>query len=147
MSKLIWAIPCSRVIVDQTTNMVSYIDVLDGAFLEKVPIKAPLTILGTLWKREKDSKLEVRIRAYAPDGTHLMDVSADPLVYEPTHKRARVNIGLAGFDINSPGPYEFGIEQKKAGKWVEEARILFEVEISTPTSAKKGKTNPAVMED
>ena len=137
MAKLIWAVTCSRILLDQPTNLVSYIDLLDGVALLHFPTNAPPTFIGTAWQREDEHILEMRVRAYAPDGSHLMDSQAVPLVFEPQHKRGRIHVGFEGFTIPGPGRYEFGIEIKKDSKWVEVTRIPFDVDAAVAQTFKK----------
>jgi len=127
MSKLISAILCSRVIIDQQNNMVSYIDVLDGVTIPSFPIKAPLTFVGTIWQIEIEKKIEVKVRIFDPDGQHLMDSALAQLNLDPGTRKARINIAVVGFDINSAGTYKFSIEQKISGKWHEISRIPMDI--------------------
>src|ERR1035438_672928 len=75
MAKLIWSVPCSRILLDQPSNRVSYIDVLDGVSLPSFPPLAPLTFIGMFFQRENETKLEVRVRAYGGDrsGEHTSE--------------------------------------------------------------------------
>jgi hypothetical protein len=128
MAKLIWAVPCSRILLDQPSNRVSYIDVLDGVSLSSFPTLAPLTFIGMFFQRENETKLEVRVRAYGVDGEPLMDSDPVTLNFEPNHKRFRVHIGLGGFQLAKPGRFGFGVEVKLRGKWHEIDRVPFDVE-------------------
>ncbi|MBX9928487.1 MAG: hypothetical protein K2X99_06185 [Gemmatimonadaceae bacterium] len=122
-------------LLDQQTNLVSYIDALDAVTIPKFPVKAPLTIISTLWQRGSETQLEMRVRVYAPDGKHLIDAVADPLAFRPEHKRGRMSVGVAGFEISGPGRYEFGVETREKGKWVEVHRIPMDVDAARPVAA------------
>lgn len=128
MAKLIWAIPCSRILLDQPSNLVSYIDVLDGVALPSYPALAPLTFIGMVWQREDESKLDVRVRVLSPDGSHVMDSESAQVIFQPHHKRGRIHIGLGGFPIAGPGRFHFAIDTKVRNKWVEQARVPFDLE-------------------
>lgn len=127
VAKLISAILCNRVIIDQQNNLVSYIDVLDGVTIASFPIKAPLTIVGTIWQVENEKKFEVKVRIFDPAGLHLMDSALALLNLDPGTRKARINIAVVGFDINAAGTYQFAIEQKISGKWQEISRIPMDI--------------------
>jgi hypothetical protein len=135
MAKLIWAIPCSRILLDQPSNLVSYIDALDGVAIPSFPADAPTTFIGTLWHRDGSAKIEVRIAVYDPDGKKLMDSEAVAFTFEPHHKRCRANIGFSGFPLKGPGQFSFGVELKKGGKWTEVLRIPFDVDQMIPAQS------------
>lgn len=128
MAKLVWALLCQRVIIDAQTNLVSYIDALDAVAVNKFPLSAPPIMVGTLWQRGAEKKLEMRVQVYAPSGALLRMFEALPLDFQPEHKRARINCVVAGFDIAEPGRYEFGIETRDKGKWIEVHRVPFDVD-------------------
>lgn len=128
MANLIWAVPCSRILLDTPSNLVSYIDVLDGVALPTYPSLAPLTFIGMVWQRENESKLEVRVRVLGPDGTELMISEPSQVVFGPNHRRGRIHIGVAGFMIPAPGRYHFAIELKLRNKWTETSRLPFDLE-------------------
>lgn len=132
MANLVWALLCGRLIIDSQTNLVSYVDALDAVTLPKFPVKAPPIVVGTLWQREEEKKLEMRVQVYAPSGAQLGVFEATPLEFKPEHKRARMNVLVAGFDIESAGRYQFGIETREKGKWVEIHRVPFDVDPAIP---------------
>jgi hypothetical protein len=127
MSKLISAVLCSRVIIDQQTNLVSYIDILDGVHIFSFPFKAPLVIAGTIWQIENEKKIEVRVRVFSPDNDHLIDSTSAQMDILPGIKHARMNVAVAGFNIGAIGTYQFAIEHKISGKWHEITRIPMDV--------------------
>lgn len=133
MAKLVWALLCQRMIIDAQTNLVSYVDALDAVTIPKFPLKAPPIVVGTLWQREGEKKLEMRVQVYAPSGLQLGAFEAAPLEFKPEHKRARMNVGVSGFEIAEPGRYQFGIETREKGKWVEVHRVPFDVDPVTPS--------------
>ncbi|MDR3673254.1 MAG: hypothetical protein P4L36_20580 [Holophaga sp.] len=137
MARLTWAIACQRILLDQQTNMMSYIDALDGISLPVFPIMAPPIFVGTLWEREGEAQIEVQVKAYAPDGAILGTAVSEPLRFRPEHQRGRVNVVLAGIVLPAAGRYEFGIEIRDKKKWVEVNRIPFQVEQAVPGAQGK----------
>lgn len=128
MAKLVWALLSQRVIIDAQTNLVSYIDALDAVTIEHFPLKAPPIFVSAIWQRDAEKRLEMRVRVYSPEGKQLLEQEANPLEFESQHKRGRMTVAVAGFDIATPGRYEFGVETKDKGKWTEATRIPFDVD-------------------
>lgn len=128
MPKLVWALLCQRLIIDQQTNLVSYVDAFDGVALPYFPLPAPILTVATVWKREEEAALEMRVAVYDPHGRRLMDAQADPLRFEPHHRRGRMHVVVGGFEIAGPGSYGFGIETRREGEWVEVHRVVLDIE-------------------
>jgi len=137
MHKLLLAVPCCRVIIDQATNMVSFIDVLDGAVRPAFPSIAPVSFIGTIWQLGARRKIEVRVRVYAPDGSQVADGHAAPMEVAPNVKRARIVIALGGFTLSRPGTYGFGVEVKRGDQWEEATRIPFDIELADASRTMK----------
>lgn len=133
MAKLVWALLCRRIIIDHQTNLVSYVDALDAVTVKEFPFKAPPVLVGTVWQREGEKKLEMRVQVYTPSEENLLSFEASPLEFGPEHTRARMNAGVAGFEIAGPGRYQFGIETREKGKWVEVHRVPFDVDPIAPS--------------
>jgi len=132
MAKLVWALTCSRVIHDSASNMISLIDTLDGVGMGAYPAVAPPIFVATVWQREEgEMTIEVRARAYTPQGVMIAEQSTK-LTLNPEHTRGRINIGMIGLPIAVPGRYHFGVEIKKGGKWVEVTRIPMDFDAPHP---------------
>jgi len=132
MAKLVWALTCSRVIHDSATNLISLIDTLDGVGMEKYPTLAPPIFVATVWQREEgETTMEVRVRAFTPQGVKLAEKSIK-LKLNPEHTRGRANIGLIGLPIEAPGRYSFGVEIKKGSKWIEVTRVPMDFDEPAP---------------
>ena len=128
MAKLVWALICQRVLLDQPTNRMSYIDALDAVSLAQFPVKAPQVLLTSVWQRGAESRLEMKVRVYSPAGSMLTEAVASPLDFSPEHRRARMSVAIGGFDIETPGRYEFAIETPNSGNWTEVQRVPFDVD-------------------
>jgi hypothetical protein len=116
MPALIWALVCSRVIIDQQTNSISYIDAVDQFGVSDFPAEFPHLFLATLWGRGGDSEdLKVRIRMLAPDGKEL--ISTEPPPIKMPRPRHRLNMNLAGPVLSGPGRYEITIEEPAGAEW------------------------------
>lgn len=142
MAKLIWALLCRRIILDRETNLVSYVDAVDGMSLPKFPLPAPLFFVGTTWARGDDDKLEMNVVVYGPNGRRIDEAEADPLTFERQHKRGRMNVGIGGFSIDGPGRYAFAIETRLKGRWVEVHRFPLDVDARVQPEAGSMKKQP-----
>lgn len=129
MAKLVWALLCRRVIVDSQTNLLSYVDALDGFNAPQFPITAPLIVACSVWQRENDERsISMRVLMYSPNGARLFVSDENTLALETVHKRARLNAGIAGFEIPSAGRYEVAFELKHRGEWVEQHRVPIDID-------------------
>jgi hypothetical protein len=132
MAKLMYAFPCARVIIDQATNLISFIDVLDGVVVPVFPFVAPAMCIGAIWETEGDKRIEMRARILAPDGGQVVEAAATSLDLKPEHKRARTVVVASGFVFPAPGKYQITVELKRSGKWVEASRIPIDIDPALP---------------
>lgn len=142
MAELIYAVLCQRVIVDQATNFVSYIDILDGVNVPKLPFTAPPSVVGTIWRVESESRLEMRVRVVSPSGQALTEAIANPLNLKPTHLRGRMNVRVPGFEAVDSGTYRVEIELLTDGSWQQRCELPFQINLSesNPTPDTKAST-------
>jgi hypothetical protein len=134
MSKLVWAIPCFRPIVDVGSNLVTYVDVLDSLTCPAFPGQGPFLVMATLWQCEGESELDIRVVLYSPEGNQILKVDADNAEIPAQIRRARVHVGMPPFPIQIPGRYEFGIQVREKGKWKEVTRVPLDVEAPPPVT-------------
>ncbi|MDZ4805563.1 MAG: hypothetical protein SGI90_11950 [Candidatus Eisenbacteria bacterium] len=139
MARLLWAVLCRRIIVDQPTGAISYIDALEGIGSAHYPAPAPPIIAGTLWLREGEDehRLEVKVSILSPEEVLIVADSA-VVELEKSHRRARIHIGFGGFQIQGPGQHFVLIEVKDGKRWKEHSRIPFDVEM---IPAQQGTAN------
>lgn len=142
MAELIYAALCQRVLIDQATNFVSYIDILDGVNVPKLPFAVPPSMVGTIWRVEGENRLEMRVRVADPDSQLLAEAIANPLELKPTHLRGRMNVRVPGFEAAKPGTYRVGIELRRDGSWENRRELLFQVNLSE--TSPKIETVPAL---
>ncbi len=127
MAKLQWALACQRIIIDQGTNTVSYIDAVEALGARRLPLPFPQIALGTLWKREASGEtLRVRVRVLSAADGELYCFEVPPYKFT-THRRYRLNIGLGGFMVAEAGELSVVVEQEITGAWHEKARLPIEV--------------------
>lgn len=139
MAELVYAVLCQRVIVDQATNFVSYIDILDGVNVPKLPFAAPPSMVGTIWRVEGENRLEMRVRVVGPNGQALTEAIANPLDLKPTHLRGRMNVRVPGYDAADSGTYRVEIDLLRNGSWEQRRELPFQINLteSVPTPDAK----------
>lgn len=132
MAKLIWAVTCARVLTDAHTNLVSYLDVLDSVAAPEFLTQAPQTVVASVWEPEGESTIEVRAKAYGPDGSLLLTGAPAIIKKASSFKRIRLANGLAGYSVSKPGTYAFALEIQTKKVWEEVVRIPFLINPFTP---------------
>ena len=132
MSKLVWAIPCGRPIVDIGSNLATYVDVIDSIICPAFPAQGPFLVMATLWQCEGESGLDIRVVLYSPEGNQILKVDADHAEIPAQIHRARLHVAMPSFPIQVPGRYEYGIKVREKGRWKEAARVPLDVEAPPP---------------
>lgn len=148
MAKLRWAITCARVITDQSTNLVSYIDAVEELQMPALPAGAPPFTVGTTWEREtNDVTIHVRVRILAPDGSSLGEIRAD-LEPQDGIRRHRANFTFM-LVLRAVGVHRVVVEQLSHEEWREEwsipleARVIELPPLSEPELAPQPVASPA----
>lgn len=129
MAKLIWAVTCRRLILDEATGAVSYIDAVNALAARRLPAPFPRLTIGTLWERSAaDEELATKIKVIAPDGMELLAREAPVQVLEKRFHR--FNFTLGGFPAQVTGTYRIVLQMREGRKWrtVVELPILVEIE-------------------
>jgi hypothetical protein len=141
MAKLVWALLCRRVIIDAQTNLLSYVDALDGFNVPQFPSASPLIIACTVWHREsqEERRLVMKVVVHSPNGAVLFESDESSLELEPVHKRGRINLGIAGFELPEPGQYQIGIRLKQDDEWTEVHRVALDVDPVVAVSMVQAK--------
>lgn len=137
MARLLWALTCQRVITDQDSNNVSYIDAIEQITVPGIPaVFAAQLCVSSLWMRDRDRELlVVRHRLVAPSGKEVSTFRSEPM--EMSKPRYRVNLVLGGFHIGEEGEYRFEIDAEVAGKWKTVSVLPVAVAIAPPQADAK----------
>jgi len=128
MALHVWSILAQTVLVDQFTNSVSFIQVVEGFTVSALPAIAPQMMLGSLWSRTgNETAVHSRVKVIAPDGSEALSIDNRPpgLI----EAKARTITHLAGYQLTLPGTYQVLVEQRQADRWEAEAAIPFEVNV------------------
>lgn len=125
MAKLIWAISCQAATVDQQTNQITLVNVLENINTPDIPSVFPSLTIAILWEREVPSvnspeAFEFRIRIRHPSGsfTNPPEQFEELKAEIPRDKiRLRSIISMNGLPIQEEGRLEFLIEIKRRRNW------------------------------
>lgn len=127
MPRLLVALPCERVILEQETNDVSLIAIMQDIAVpvvenQPIPVGAALPTqwhVFTLWDRSKDDVdddvFEQRISLRVPDKNIPVPVETIAPFQFGNYTRIRINIPILGFPVYAAGICYLGIELRKLG--------------------------------
>lgn len=143
MAEHIWSVLCDRTIIDQTTNKISLIDVMDRiTFLdpdgklreatEKDRAVARVNfVLASLWRQSEygtPEKIQVRLALRGPNGKRI-----DPPSTSSTLDLKKINLRathqIPGMPLRGPGYYTFLVQHlpSEGKRWRTVARLALEV--------------------
>lgn len=141
MIRHIWTVICSKSVIDQDTNSISLLEVLEQLNISgpKLPKKKdkvvtiPLNFeVVTLWSRVSDDQPcrgNARIILFAPSGKKIKEFKHN--VDLTTYKRFRNRVKIIGFPFPESGIYNFQIQikEEKDSNWKEVANIPLQLEL------------------
>jgi hypothetical protein len=136
MIDFVWAVLCSRSIIDQGTNNLSLIDVIEQISLSPdtpIPINIPLSFeVVTLWSRgdlEQSSKGWTRVTVYRPSNIEILKNEFE--IDLSSFKRFRHRLGIRGLSIEELGKYIFQIELRdEDSEFQVVARLPLEIDLA-----------------
>jgi len=139
MPKLILAVLCEKVLTDKETNLVSYINLLEGIAAQGFPVALiPSVTLASIWQRTSDSTedLQIKVALVPPAGKTTQVYKSD--VVPMTTPKYRLNLEIAGVQLKEPGNYAFRLYFRKGNRW----RKAAEVPLEASSAAQAGPENP-----
>lgn len=124
MAQLMWAVLCSRLIIDQETNQATYVDLIQSLRPKSLPTNLPRVILATTWKRDESNEtpLVIRVSLTDPDGKRSELFEAEPVTFGDA-LFWRVNFDLRGLEITSSGVHTVTVSTKPSTRWRKEFEI------------------------
>ncbi len=133
MATLQWGLTCSDVVVDQSTNQISYRDAIERIRSPEFPFSfMRMLFVSSLWRRDSpnvEERIEARVVFENDDGEELGTTDTSEIDLE-NHDRYRANFGLRGFEVESPGILWFLIQKRSTEEddWITVKRLPVEVE-------------------
>jgi hypothetical protein len=141
MIQHIWTVPCRVGIVDQNTNNVSLIDVLEEITVSELPMQPGVipaqmpSILDvvSLWGRENPDQPEAgwgRLSLISPQGESLVQQPGEVDLRQ--FRRVRAFNKFIGLPLRGPGRYYFHVERRpdEAAEWELVARVPLDITIA-----------------
>ena len=134
MTRHVWTVACMHAVIDQESNLVSLLDVIEQINIpgKPAPDKAVgLTLdLTTLWVRENPDTPEkgcARITFVSPTGAELKSIIMD--VDLSAHERLRSRGRFVGIPAPEDGRYTFRVESapENSEEWIQEALIPLQI--------------------
>jgi hypothetical protein len=115
MPKLLWGVLCRRLITDQQTNAVSYIDAIEAIGVPVLPsVIAPLA-LGLVWRRTQPGEtLQLRVRLKGPLMEEETPLELEPLSFEGLHHRINIEFEAR---VEHEGEMLLAVDQQVEGEW------------------------------
>jgi hypothetical protein len=146
MIQHIWTVPCRLYIVDQQTNNVSLLDVLEELTLSPHAVdpgtghpRYPAVFnVVSLWARQNPAQPEVgktRLCLLSPAGDSLMEITAEVSLQE--FRRLRHSWRIMGFPLAGTGRYHFRVERRADADadWEEVARVPLDIDVEVAPEA------------
>lgn len=134
MARHIWSVLCRSAIIDQHTNNISLLNVVESMIFapqQSVPegkewnmLSNEIFLVSFVVRSDVDEpeKCQLRIKAIAPDGTkHDAENMIDADLTE--HVRSRSLLQLQGIPFWSSGIHWFTVDLKDGKRWKEVSRI------------------------
>jgi hypothetical protein len=122
-----WTIPCSLIITDRETNLVSYIGTVESAQAPQFPIQFPPLSIGTLWRKDRAEPeiLAIRLILERPSKQKDELITVGPITME--RSLHRVNM-VCSFEAKEPGIHTLIVQLRKGEKrWTAASRIPLEI--------------------
>lgn len=116
MAKFVWGIFSGRAIVDQETNTVSYIDVIENVVADKFPAILQRGVLSLTWHTEEQGE-ELVFHIYLDWPGISENKLIEPGVQVMKSISHRFNLVLNGIKIEKPGELSFTVKQLVNSKW------------------------------
>lgn len=127
MARLLWTMVCNRAVVDQFTNSVSLIDLIEEIQVPRPPAQQdkrakpviPLRFyVASLWSRSDPNRPErtrSKLHIVAPNGEVL--ANAEQEINLDSHQRMRGLMPLPMLPVPVEGEYKFIVFQQDGNRW------------------------------
>jgi len=145
MTRHVWTVACMHAVIDQESNLVSLLDVIEQINIPGKP--APdktvgLTLdLTTLWVRENPETPEkgrARITLVSPSGAELKSIIMD--VDLSAHERLRSRGRFVGIPAPEDGRYTFRVDSapENSEEWIQVALIPLQIALVEEKHSAEG---------
>jgi hypothetical protein len=147
MLKHIYSVLCERIIIDQRTNLASYLNCVEGLSAKKLPAALQNLAFGSRWYKhgKSDEILKFKLSVISPTGDEKQLIeSKEQVVQSDNH---RTNIILDGLSFEQDGTYIFRLKKQEGEKWNVVHEIPLKVEITSLVEENKPvvKNNKSII--
>jgi len=128
----VWSVLCLKSIIDNESNNISLVDVIEKLEITGpsgeglAPIQMEVVTLWTRHDLSQPSRAGARLRLVGPDNNQI----DEPISYDvdlTTFFRTRHRVRMGGLPIRGSGLYRFLVELEENGNWREVAKVPLEV--------------------
>jgi len=133
------SIICGRVIIDKSTGLASYIDIIEGVHLKdpknfKLPLFSLVTKFLVKDGLADNQILEVKISKKKTEKTNWKDIQTLHIPLEQNGENLLIDLKVENLDIEEIGLWEFEIKWrlKDGGNWKKGAIVPFNVSNTEP---------------
>lgn len=139
MVQHVWSVLCKQSIIDQETNSLSIIDVLEqmkidvsvpsnASFPIKVPIQYQIVSMWIKHDKNKQIRADIQISIVDPEKS-IVSTHTKELLIAKQIERMRSRVKISGFEVTKSGMYEFriGIREEKQSDFRSVAELPFYV--------------------
>lgn len=131
MAKLIWGVLCLRLITDQETNNISYIDAVEAIHAPQFPFRLPVMTLGLLWRREEpNEELRIRFQSIPPGGVASEVLELPSYIIDKDNLRVNIRFGVS--DVTQSGNLDLNVEQIVNGNWLNVYKLSIPIALIAP---------------
>jgi hypothetical protein len=136
--ELIGSLLCHRAIIDQATNLATYVDVVDGLDVQALPVMLPPLCVATTWLRHDANAVTMRVRVRDAAGVIVGESAPATLAFQPQHRRGRINCTVPPVPVTAPGRVSWEVLREDNGAWERVATIPLDVHVvSVPAPAMR----------
>jgi hypothetical protein len=138
MPRLLLFIPCRQALVDNSSNLLSLVSVIESLVISQFPGTVSEMTLAAVWQRNDEEAgvaMIQKVDMVGPDGQSVMAIETPFLFTNIGH---RVINRVGGIPFNAPGPYEFRlfIKPQAAANYPEQPMGSYPVLIQVAPSAQ-----------
>jgi hypothetical protein len=137
MIRHLYTIASQLVLLDQISNLASFIHEVEGLTVPQLPGSAPQIHITTLWYSDSPGEsLEARHRILAPSGKEVMNTPLSGNTFPKGSDRNRQINLTGGFPLPEAGRYWLLTERKEKGDWLEVHRTPMMISAAIPGVAQ-----------
>lgn len=138
-----YGVVCSKAIINQRTEQLSIIDIIDQVQVENLPTMLPNVAIVTFWTRDRGTEgselLKVRMRREPELSTDLVESTGytQPEFEQPipsSSLTARMVLDVNAIFLTNDGVNKFIFEINDGNEWTDAGSVMLNVQVGTAPS-------------